>query len=198
MKKNIKIAGGIGVLLVVGVICVFLLGTPANNTNPPIDENKFTPDISIDQIDWNVGTGTIYGENYVIFEITNNSQYVITGFKLTFTEKAGISKSDKDAFYADIQKSQGFDDAWMQEFIESREELSQPISMYVNINETIEVGEVTDNVKCYYFGGWTSKNVIYPDLFVPDVATIKYEKDGVVNTLYYNFAAKTYDLETTN
>ena len=196
MKKNVIIVVGICVLIVTGIICAFLIDFSGPNTNSLPEENEFTPDIKIDQIDWEVGAGTIYGTNYVIFKITNNSKYIITQFKLTFTEKAGISKSDKDAFYADIQKSQGFDEAWMQEFIESREQLSQSISMYANITEMIDTGATVDGVKCYYFGGWTSKNVIYPDLFVPDIATIEYEKDGVVNVLYYNFAAKKYELKT--
>ena len=95
----------------------------------------------------------------------------------------------------DIQKSQGFDDEWMKAYIESREKLSQPISMYFRIKDCVAIGETKEQIKCYYMGGWTSKNVVYPELFVPKIATIQYEKEGTQYTLYYNFESKVYDLE---
>lgn len=184
-------------MLSVILICLVLISSAcgASSQETKNTENAFIPDISIDQIEWSIDAGTIKGENHVLGKVINNSQFVITSFKITFTEKQGISKEDKASFYADIQKSQGFDDAWMAEYIESREKLSQPISMYFKVDDGIEIGAEKEQVKCYYMGGWTSKNVVYPDLFVPEVATIEYEKEGVQYTLYYNFISKNYDLE---
>jgi len=159
------------------------------------EENTFVPDIAIEQIAWSVDSGTVKGENYVLAKVTNNSQFTITALKISFTEKQGISETDKEEFYADIQKSQGFDDAWMSEYVKSREELSQPISMYFRIDGGIETGAEKEQIKCYYMGGWTSKNVVHPDLFVPEIAAIEYEKDGNKYTLYYNFISESYDLE---
>lgn len=179
------------------LICI-ALSCSACGSSKDGEENKgsaFVPDISIDQIEWSVDAGTIKGENYVLGKVVNNSPFVITSLKISFTEKQGISEADKASFYADIQKSQGFDEVWMTEYIESREKLSQPISMYFKIYDTIEIGAEKEQVKCYYMGGWTSKNVVYPDLFVPEIATIEYEKEGVQYTLYYNFSSKKYDLE---
>ena len=45
-------------------------------------------------------------------------------------------------------------------------------------------------------GGWTRKNVVYPDIVEAEKLTVKYEKDGVVYTLYYNFEPNLYDVET--
>ncbi|MBQ8768676.1 MAG: hypothetical protein IJZ15_03375 [Oscillospiraceae bacterium] len=179
------------------LICL-MLSFSACGSSTQGEENKghtLVPDISIDQIEWSVDSGTIKGENYVLGKVINNSPFVITSLKISFTEKQGISEADKASFYADIQKSQGFDDAWMTEYIESREKLSQPISMYFKIDDSIEIGAEQEQIKCYYMGGWTSKNVVYPDLFVPEIATIEYEKEGVQYTLYYNFISKNYDLE---
>ena len=186
-------------MLSVILICLVFISSACGASSQKTEntENAFTPDISIDQIEWSIDAGTIKGENYVLGKVINNSQFAITSFEMTFTEKQEISKEDKASFYADIQKSQGFDDAWMTEYIESREKLSQPISMYFKIDEGIETGAGKEQIKCYYMGGWTSKNVIYPHLFVPEIATIEYEKEGVSYTLYYNFTSKTYDLEKT-
>ena len=157
--------------------------------------NSVKADIAIEEIDWSVSAGTVNGVNYVTAKVSNNSEIAIKSIKIEFTEKKGISKQDKDAFYADIQESQGFDDAWMQEYIESRETLNQPISMYFNVSDGLEIGETKEQVKCYYMGGWTSKNVIYPDLFVPNIATIEYEKDGEAHTQCYNFESEIYEIQ---
>ena len=172
----------------VGQIDGSISETPQNKVD------TFIPDVSIEQIGWSISSGTVKGENYVISKVTNNSQFSITSLEITFTEKQGITKEEKNAFYSAIQKSQGFDDEYMKAFIESRESLSQPISMYFRINETISIGQSKEQIKCYYLGGWNSNNVIYPDLFIPNIATIQYEKSGATHTLYYNFSSKSYEL----
>lgn len=159
-------------------------------------KNKFVPDIKIEDIEWSVGSGTVKGKNYVLLEFTNNSQYVITSFELEFTEKSKVSKEDKDAFYDDIQKSQGLDDEYMQGFIESKELLKQPITMYGKCEEEVGVGLTSSKVKCYYYGGWSSRDVLHSDLLTPEIATIEYIKDGIKHTLYYNFESEMYDVET--
>lgn len=165
------------------------------------EENKkddFIPDIKIEQIEWSVSEGTVNGEDYVLGEVSNRSEFDLISLRISFTEKKGISKEDKNAFYADIQESQGFDDKWMEEYIASREKLSQPISMYFKIDEGIEKDETKEQIKCYYMGGWTSKNVTYPDLFDPEIVTIQYEKDGKQYTLNYDFSSESYDVEETD
>ena len=154
--------------------------------------STFVPDIKIEDLLFSVENGMISGENYVVFECTNNSNYKIVELKITFEEKAGISKDEMNAFYSAIQSSQGFDDEFMKKF---RENLRSPMSMYVHIDEPVEAGKQTEKYKCYYYGGWGSKNVPYAHLFEPQKAIIKYEKDGTTYTLYYNFASNLYDLE---
>ena len=183
------------------LICLFLAAVlvitcAACSSSNKTDDGGFAPDIPIEQLEWSVSAGTVKGDNYVLLTLTNNSAFSIQSLKLDFTEKTEISKDDKSSFYADIQKSQGFDDEWMQKYIESRDKLSQPISMYARIEDEVRPGATIDKVKCYYFGGWTSKDVLHPDLFVPEKVTIGYEKNGVCYTLYYNFLSKLYDVET--
>ena len=177
---------------ILAIVMIFSFAACGKSTNP---ENKIIPDIRIEEIEWSVGAGTVKGENYVLLEYTNGSQYAITSFELKFTEKSKISKENKDKFYLDLQKSQGYDDEYMQAFIESNESLKQPITMYGRCEEEVGVGIISPKIKCYYYGGLSSRDVIHSDLLTPKIATIKYTKDGVKHTLYYNFESRLYDLE---
>lgn len=159
-----------------------------------IDEKEIKTEIKINEIEWNVTPGTINGENYILMGFKNNSNYDISYLEIKFVEKANITEQEKDSFYEDIKKSQGFDDEWIKEYRESKEKLNQPITMYCKYEETVKKGETIKNVKCYY-GGWTSKNVLHRDLFVADKAIIGYENEGVSYKIYYDYNNKTYSLE---
>ena len=155
-------------ILLVILICLALISSACGATSQETKntEYAFTPDISIDQIEWSIDAGTIKGENHVLGKVINNSQFVITSFKMTFTEKQEISKEDKASFYADIQKSQGFDDAWMTEYIESREKLSQPISMYFKIDDGIDIGAEKEQVNVQIkYEGYINKQMIQIEQF---------------------------------
>ena len=185
------------------LLAILLFG--CNNTNidqegsmSQIDssaEDSYKPDISIEDIDWALENGNIQGENYVVLQFTNNSNYTIDNFELKFEEKENLSKEEKAYVYADIQASQGFDDEWMNEYIASREKLNQIITMYGRYSEPTIANSSSEKIKCYYMGGWTSKNVLHAEKFDPVTAIIEYTKDDTNLKLYYNFKTKTYDLE---
>lgn len=159
----------------------------------PVEEIE--PDVKIEDIEWTIAAGVSGGKNYVLMEVKNNSTYTIKKFELDLTEKATITKEEKEAIYDDIQKSQGFDDAYMEEYKKSREELKQPITMYGNCSKELAPSQKVDGIKCYYIGGWTSKEVLHSDKFVPEKAKIEYVKDGTTYTVNYNFDSKKYELE---
>ena len=158
-------------------------------------EDSYQPDISIDEIDWVFENGNIQGKNYVVLQFTNNSNYTIDSFELKFEEKTNLSKEEKSQIYADIQASQGFDDEWMNEYIASSEQLNQPITMYGRYSEPTTPNSSSEKIKCYYIGGWTSKDVLHAEKFEPVTAIIEYTKEDSTMKLYYNFMTKTYDLE---
>ena len=168
-------------------------GETTRVTDAPVE--KFVPDVKIGDIEWSVDEGVSGGSNYVLMKVKNNSAYTIKAFRLDFTEKSTISKADKEAIYDDIQRSQGFDDVWMSEYKKSREELKQPITMYGNCTEELAPSQKSENIKCYYMGGWTSKEVLHSDKFVPEKAKFEYVKDGKTYAVNYNFNSKKYELE---
>lgn len=187
-------------LIIVFSFFVLLTITGCDSSNEQASSNQnndsaFISDIKIEEIDWNVGSGSLNGANYVLLQYTNNSQYIINGFKLNFIEKSSISEKEKEEFYSDIQKSQGFDDEYFNKWKESKEQLKEPITMYCNSSDELNPGETSEKIKCFYYGGWNSKNVLHSDLVTPEKAEIKYIKDDNTLILYYNFESKLYDVE---
>lgn len=179
--------------ILVMILTIALLLTCAACSDTGEQNNEIdTPDITIDQIDWSIGEGELEGEKYVLFQYTNNSKYTITSLKLTFTEKEGVSQEDIDSFYAAVQQSQGFGDQFMADYIKGRENKDLSISMYAQGDEDIRPGKSAEQIKCLYLGGFTSKNVIYPQLFAAETATIEYEKGGTTYTIGYDFASGEY------
>lgn len=185
MKKLLALTG----TLLVALTCSSCGKEATSNTE------SFSPDISIEEINWSVGSGTVKGDNYVVMEYTNNSQLTIDSLTIQFTEKDGVTDDQRTALYSDIQQSQGFDDEYMSKWIESKTELNQPITMYGKCDNAVTPGQTSEQIKCYYYGGWTSKNVLHSDLLTPEKAEIHYEKDGIAYILYYNFESKLYKLE---
>ena len=188
------------ILTIIFVFFVLLNVTgcgPAHEQSSSNENNDFAviPDIKIEEIDWNVGSGSSNGSNYVLLQYTNNSQYIINGFKLNFIEKSSLSEKEKEEFYSDIQKSQGFDDEYFNKWKESKEQLKEPITMYCNSSDELKSGETSEKIKCFYYGGWNSKNVLHSDLVTPEKAEIKYTKDDNTSIIYYNFDSKLYDVE---
>jgi len=181
------------VIMAVSVLLLVACGSQGKQGEK--QKEKFVPDIAIEELDWKINAGTIEGDNCVVFEYTNNSQYDISSLRIDFTEVKNLSQEEKRAFYKDIQTSQGFDEIWMEEYMKSREQLNQPISMYAYCQDVVAVGASSGKVKSYYLGGWTSKNVVYPNIVRPEKATIKYEKDGVTHIIYYNFESELYDID---
>lgn len=191
------------VVLVIGGILVFSNVFSKPNENEELgnlnesnnNSNTIVSDIKIEEINWSVGPGTVKGENYIVMEFVNNSKYTINSFELKFTEKASVLEEEKDRFYSDIQQSQGFDDDYMTKFKESKKQLNQPITMYGKSEDSVKPSESSQKIKCYYYGGWSSKNVIHSDLLTPSIATIEYTKDNIEYTLYYNFESNSYEVE---
>lgn len=152
-----------------------------------------TPDITIDQIDWTVTEGELEGDQYVLCEYLNNTPYTITSLKLTFQGKEDVTQEQMERFYADFQQVQGFGDAFMEENIKNL-----PMVMFAQADVEVAPGGSVDAVKCLYFGGFTSKNLLYANMFTPEKAVITYEKNGKAQTVEYEFASGEYAFAEVN
>lgn len=185
-------------LLAFMLTIALLLSFAACGNGADEDKNLADPDITIDQIAWSMEEGELDGDSYVLCKFTNKSQYTVTSLKLVFTGREGLTQEQLDQFYAAVQQSQGFGDAFMENFIQDRENKKLSISMYAQEDSEVSPGGSAKEIKCYYFGGFTSKNVIYPDLFTPESAMISYLKDGQTQTIGYDFASGEYSVVEMN
>ena len=95
MNKKVKIFAAFVVIFSM-IMC--FAGCGSNETNSGATKGK----INIEDIAWNIDEGIVDGDRYVLLSYTNNTEYTITDFKITFKEKAGITEEEKSDFCADI------------------------------------------------------------------------------------------------
>ena len=171
MNKKVKIFAA---FVVIFSIIMCFAGCGSNETNSGATKGK----INIEDIAWNIDEGIVDGDRYVLLSYTNNTEYTITDFKITFKEKAGITEEEKSDFCADIQSDFETSDEDMEEV------RSRPISMYAETNRVLNPGESVSNINCYYYEGYFYlKNIAHYNLVTPDIATLKYIDEDKIFTV---------------
>lgn len=187
MNKKVK---RFTILAVILSMAVCLAGCGSSETTNNLGSNAAKEKISIEDISWNVDEGIVDGDRYVLLNYTNNTQYTITNFEITFKEKVDITEEEKAIFYSDIQRN--FDAS-----NEDMEDLkSRPISMHAETDRVVNPRESATNINCYYYGGFFYlKNINHYNLVEPDIATIRYIDDGKIFTVYYDYSSKKYSAE---
>lgn len=146
--------------------------------------------INIEDIAWNVDEGIVGGDRYVLLSYTNDTQYTITNFEITFNEKAGITEEEKSDFYSDIQEKLELSDEDMDDL------KSRSISMHAETDRVVNPSEAISNVNCYYYSGYFYlKDINHYNLVEPDIATIKYLDEDKIFTVYYDYGSKKYSTE---
>lgn len=187
MKKKIKIFTILAVILSMGV-CFAGCGSSETSNTPGSSAVK--KKINMKDISWNVDEGIVDGDRYVLLNYTNNTQYTITNFALTFKEKTDITEEEKVNFYSDIQQD-------FEVNAEEMEELkSQPISMHTKTDRVVNPNESVSNINCYYYNSCVYlKDMNHFNLVKPDIATIKYIDEGKIFTVYYDYSSKKYSAE---
>jgi len=168
----------LGLALLLAVLCV---GCGKEKTAVPVDK-----------LDWSLTEGEKEGHSYIYFQMTNNTKMPIQSFQMTFRIKDDASLQEREQFLRALQESQGFDDAFMQSFLSTLEQNGGEPVMTANGVNTLQPGQSTEQTLCYYMGGWTSRDLLYKDLFVPKALAVTYEKDGALYQQTYNFQSKTY------
>ncbi|MFR5648782.1 MAG: DUF6591 domain-containing protein [[Eubacterium] siraeum] len=187
MNKKIKILTIFAVILSV-VVC--FAGCGSNEQTEKPSSSTIKEKINIEDIAWNVDEGIVDGDRYVLLNYTNNTQYTITNFEITFKEKAGVTEEEKVKFYSDVQKKFEASDEDMEDL------KSRPISMHAETDRVVNPSESISNANCYYYGGYTYlKDIDHYNLVEPDIATIKYIDEDKIFTVYYDYGSKKYSTE---
>ena len=151
------------------------------------DSSEKSNPIKIEDIDWNVDEGIINGRRYVLLDYTNNTDYAISSFEITFNEKDDLTDEEKENFFENV----------VEKFQLSNDDIAQlkeeDISMHTETNQIVNPGESVKNVYCFYYNGsYYVKKINYYNMVEPDIATIKYIKDDKIYTTYYDFVSKKY------
>lgn len=167
--------------IVIMSLLVSLTGCGSSKTMSSSPKEK----INIKDIAWNVDEGIVDGERCVLLDYTNNANYTITGFELTFKEKKNITEEEKSKLYSEVKESCGLTDEYK----------NSSISMYADSNQVVNIKESISNVHCYYDNYYYVRNINHYKLMEPDIATIKYIDNNKVYTEYYDFSAKKYSLD---
>ena len=196
MNKKIKIFAIFAVVLSMAT-CFVGCGNSETTDKPGSSEKTDKPGsgvvtekINIEDIAWNVDEGIVDGDRYVLLNYTNNTQYTLTNFEITFKEKAGVTEEEKVKFYSDIQKKFEASDEDMEDL------KSRPISMHAETDRVVNPSESASNVNCYYYGGsFYLKDINHYNLVEPDIATIKYIDEDKIFTVYYDYGSKKYSTE---
>ena len=162
-------------------LLVSLTGCGSSKTTSSSPKEK----INIKDIAWNVDEGIVDGERCVLLGYTNNTNYTITSFELTFKEKKNITEEEKSKLYSEVKESCGLTDEYK----------NSSISMYADSNQVVSKKESISNVHCCYDNYYYVKNINHYKLMEPDIATIKYIDNNKVYTEYYDFSAKKYSLD---
>ena len=176
--------------MVVGITLCFT-GCSSNSTTDNPSGDISGNSISIEDIALSVDEGVVDGDRFVLLTYTNNTQYTISSFELTFKEKANITDEEKETFYADVQENFEMSNEDMEDLKD------QPISMHAKTDRVVEPGESISNVNCYYYSGiFYLKDIDHYNLVEPDIATIKYIDEDQIYTIYYDYNSKKYSTES--
>lgn len=154
-------------------------------------------DIPVDQLDWELYETTVDGESYAVLDVTNNSQYTLSSVRVEFFGREDLTGEETSRFYEAIRQSQGFSESFMQDYIRTMEDNRRPLTLQGQSTAPLTPGESAVQLKCYYMGGWTSRNVHCADLFAVGTVTLEYEKNGVAYTLTYDYADDAYTCRET-
>lgn len=164
--------------------------TTTTTTVPSVDT-----DIRIEDISWELTTQKDGKHTYLALTYTNNSEYTFSSFKMKFSEKADITKEQRDAYWDALEKSQGEDAKATLQDMRSMLELydDQGLQVYAKDTKACKPG-ATATVRCLLNDQLESKNVAFPELYTPYIVDIEYKKGDETVIIHYNFLNKTYSL----
>lgn len=145
----------------------------------------------IEEIEWDIDEGIVDGERKVVLSLANNSEYVLAGFDISFTEKNDITDEEKEAFYNSIKEKFDASDDDIEQL------KSRVISMHAETERVINPGDSITNADIYYYQGYYyMKDLDHYSLVTPDIAEISYVDGEKIYKEYYDFKSKKYSMDS--
>lgn len=149
--------------------------------------------IKIEDIAWQLTTEKDGKDTYLAVSYQNNSAYTLTSFKMKFKEKEGLTKEQRDAYWTALEKSQG------EEAVENLREMramqemegSLGLLLYAKDQNAAKPG-ASATVRCLLNDQLESRNVAFPELYVPYIAEMEYRDGEQTVLIHYNFLNKRY------
>ena len=151
-------------------------------TKPAEQEEPKEGELDFNDISWEAYYGVEDNRRYMLMDITNNSDYVITEIDFTYSEKEGVTDEERTKFIEE----------WSDLSEMSVEELHDwnydKIEFSANYDENINPGDTVTAHFFYLHGIYYLMNEDQFNLSAPDYAEIEYiAEDNKIHTTYYDF-----------
>lgn len=155
-------------------------------------QSKKTEDkVKIEDVEWSVEEGIYADERFALMEYTNNSDYAIKEFDVSYIQKSEVTDEDIESVIQYIQSTFEFSDEDM-DYLRK-----QKFGIHAKSTNLIMPGESIQNVKAAYYQGYIAvKEASHLEMVEPDMATIKFVKDDKLFTEYYDFKSDKYTMDS--
>ena len=197
MKSKLKLPAFF-LTFVVLLTCLAACGGQKNVISTSGDKPAANePIISIEDIAWSVGEPVLDGTRRVAMTYTNNSPYSIIRLEMTFREKEGITEEQRAAYVKDLTEYLSLDESKENDRKQIEQLKAQEIGMNTDSDLMVAPGESEPAAPLHYYGGITYvEKLDHYQYVTPDIATIEYIADGSIYTVYYDYVAEQYTLDT--
>ena len=82
-------------IFTLSLVCILAGCSNAETKSQSSSQNNQNGDISIEDIDWNIEEQIRDNDRFVLMDYTNNSDFILVGFKLDFKEKKSVKEEEK-------------------------------------------------------------------------------------------------------
>lgn len=145
-------------------------------------EEKKEGELDFNDISWEAYYGVEDGKRYMLMDIKNNSDYVITEIEFTYTEKDGVTDEERTTFMEEWSELSGMSIEKLHDWKYDKIEFS------TYHDEEINPGESVTEHFVYLHGIFYLMDEDKFNLSVPDYAEIEYiAEDNKIHTTYYDF-----------
>ena len=151
--------------------------TANNGATPGLDDS-----ITIDQIEWEIGSTINNGNREVTLNYTNNSNFTIFEIDIEFVQKEDITKDQRNEAFADMLENEFYQD-----------DVNEDMYLHAYNRKFAEPGASVDSGSCSISDIRPVDSTDQFDLFEPDLMTIAYlGGDGNAYIEYYDFVNDAY------